>query len=171
MSEIYYDKEFVFEEVETIPVNEKKLIAYVKAATSGLSEEDIAENVRVLQAEYDGTRTFISPMFQVLRRELWDTQHGFGKNTPTYLSIKRRDREPLCDWRAKQRIKNAILGDEWEAIEMYPAESRLVDTANQYHLFSWKAVFPIYLFNNREVLTKQSAEDLNRETGFKTKQS
>jgi len=28
-----------------------------------------------------------------------------------------------------------IVGEEHEAFEVYPAESRLVDTANQYHLW------------------------------------
>jgi hypothetical protein len=59
------------------------------------------------------------------------------RQTPpfTHLSIKRRDREPIGDWRVMQEIKNAIVGPEREAAELYPAESRLVDTANQYHLW------------------------------------
>jgi hypothetical protein len=109
-------------------------------------------------------------MFQVLRRVLWDEQHGFGNNETTYLSIKRNDREPLGDWRAKQRIKNAVLGDQWEAVELYPQEDRLVDTSNQYHLFAWEAVFPIYLFNTREVWSKEESEDRNQRLGMKTKQ-
>lgn len=52
-----------------------------------------------------------------------------------WLSIKRRDRRPLHDWRHLQRIKNAIVGPEHEAVELYPAESRMVDEANQYHLW------------------------------------
>lgn len=52
-----------------------------------------------------------------------------------WLSIKRLDREVIHDWRELQEIKNAIVGPEHEAVELYPAESRLVDTANQYHLF------------------------------------
>ena len=109
-------------------------------------------------------------MFQVVRRVLWDEQHGFEGNTPTYLSFKRIDREPLGDWRAKQRIKNAVLGDHWEGVELYPAEERLVDTSNQYHMFAWEGIFPIYLFNSREVYSKEYAEELNKELGMKTKQ-
>lgn len=52
-----------------------------------------------------------------------------------HLSIKRLDKEPIHDWRDLQRIKNEIAGPESEAVEIYPAESRLVDTANQYHLW------------------------------------
>jgi uncharacterized cupredoxin-like copper-binding protein len=52
-----------------------------------------------------------------------------------HLSIRRNDRKPAHDWRHFQQIKNDIAGESIEAIELYPAESRLVDTANQYHLW------------------------------------
>lgn len=52
-----------------------------------------------------------------------------------HLSIRRNDRKAARDWRDFQRIKNDIAGDEREAFEIYPAESRLLDTANQYHLW------------------------------------
>lgn len=60
-----------------------------------------------------------------------------GKDWPKmlWLSIKRIDREVIHDWRELQEIKNLIVGPEHEAVELYPAESRLVDTANQYHLY------------------------------------
>ena len=41
----------------------------------------------------------------------------------------------LHDWRDLQRIKNELIGRDREAVELYPAEARLVDTSNQYHLF------------------------------------
>lgn len=53
----------------------------------------------------------------------------------THLSIKRIDRHVIHDWRELQGIKNAVCGPEREAVEIYPAESRLVDTANQFHLW------------------------------------
>lgn len=56
----------------------------------------------------------------------------------THLSIKRGDREPIHDWRDLQIIKSLFCGAEAEGIEIYPAESRMVDTANQFHLW----VFP-----------------------------
>ena len=55
-----------------------------------------------------------------------------------WLSIKRRDKTPVTDWRQKQTIKNELVGEEHEAVELYPAESRLVDTSNQYHLWAAK---------------------------------
>ena len=52
-----------------------------------------------------------------------------------HLSIKRLDKEPIHDWRDLQAIKNMLVGEEYEAVEIYPAESRLIDSANQFHLW------------------------------------
>lgn len=58
------------------------------------------------------------------------------------LSIHRNDGLPCSNWRDFQEIKNQIVGAEHEAMEIYPAESRRVDTANEYHL--WVYVDPSY---------------------------
>jgi len=63
-------------------------------------------------------------------------QESPDKTVEIHLSIKRIDKKAAKDWRHFQRIKNELLGEEYEAIELYPAESRLVDVANQYHLWS-----------------------------------
>ncbi len=68
----------------------------------------------------------------------WETKDEDGKPVIlrlTHLSIKRHDRQPMHDWRDLQMIKTVLCGPESEAMEVYPAESRLVDTANQYHLW------------------------------------
>lgn len=49
------------------------------------------------------------------------------------LSIKPND-GARHDWREFQWMKNQLCGPECEAVEVYPAETRLVDTANQYYL-------------------------------------
>jgi len=53
-----------------------------------------------------------------------------------WISVKRHDKQPIFDWRHMQLLKNDIVGPEAEAMQLFPAESRLVDTANQYHLFA-----------------------------------
>lgn len=58
-----------------------------------------------------------------------------GGNRMFWLQIKRNDRLPIHDWRDLQEIKNMIIGPEYEAVELYPAEERVVDEANQFHLF------------------------------------
>ena len=55
-----------------------------------------------------------------------------------HLSIKRNDKRPCNDWQDFQDIKNLLAGEERQAIQIYPKESMLVDTVNQYHLW----VFP-----------------------------
>ncbi len=65
---------------------------------------------------------------------------GGGWPAMWHLSIKRRDRGPMDQdrWRILQHVKNTLVGESHEAVELYPAESRLVDTANQYHLWCFK---------------------------------
>jgi hypothetical protein len=57
------------------------------------------------------------------------------EGTLVHLSIKRNDGAAVRDWRDPQRIKNELIGESHEAVEIYPAEDRLVDGANQYHLW------------------------------------
>lgn len=52
-----------------------------------------------------------------------------------HLSIKRNDKEPVTSWRDLQKIKNELAGSECEGVQIFPAESRLVDTSNQMHLW------------------------------------
>ena len=63
--------------------------------------------------------------------------HNDG-NGPVHLSIKNYERSTDIPWLHKQWIKNDIMGDEYEAVELFPAESRLVNTANQYHLWCFE---------------------------------
>jgi hypothetical protein len=77
-------------------------------------------------------KLFVNSRYTVLVRRVPPTG---GWPQILHLSIKRNDGEPVHDWRDLQRIKNEIVGHEHEGVELYPAESRLVDGANQYHLF------------------------------------
>lgn len=61
-----------------------------------------------------------------------------------HISIRRNDRRHIFDWRDMQRIKNELMGPEHEAVQIFPAESRLADTANQYHL--WGLTDPAFRF-------------------------
>ncbi len=105
----------------------------------------------------DGVRRGGSKAFCNSRWQVWLTEEeptGFpdpkGEGDCLYvshLSIKRHDRDVILgkDWRDFQRIKNELCGEERDAIEIYPAESKLVDTANQYHLWVFPAglQFPV----------------------------
>lgn len=54
-----------------------------------------------------------------------------------HLSVSNRDTSARHDWRDFQRLKNELVAPDWEAVELYPAERRLCDSANQYHLFAF----------------------------------
>ena len=61
---------------------------------------------------------------------------GGGEGKLIWLSIKNADNSARHDWREFMRIKNDLVGTDVEAVELYPAESRLVDNANQFHLWA-----------------------------------
>ena len=82
----------------------------------------------LVETRPDGEKIYLNDRYQVDVREL---PEGW-----LWLSFKRRDKQAIHDWREIQEVKNGIVGKEREAVELYPAESRLVDTSNQFHLFA-----------------------------------
>jgi len=86
------------------------------------------EAVAKLDEHERGCTVWVNHTYQVQRKQL--------ENGLVHLNIRRRDGGPIMrDWRHFQQIKNELVGPECEAVELYPAESRLVDTANKYHLY------------------------------------
>jgi len=65
-------------------------------------------------------------------------EHPYDNQEYHWLSIRRLDRQAIHDWRDLQWIKNELIGPEHEGFEIYPAESRLVDESNAYHLWVYK---------------------------------
>jgi hypothetical protein len=112
--------------------NEDKLVAVYHELVPHLSEADIRQMITDAVTNCD---LFVNDTYQVVRRSCGAMYH---------LSIKRLDQDPIHDWRDLQAIKNELVGSENEAVELYPAESRIVDAANQYHL--WVAKDPAYRF-------------------------
>lgn len=68
------------------------------------------------------------------------------------LSISALDETARHDWRDFQQIKNLLLGEEWEALELYPAESRLKDPSNRYYLWCFPPSVVPWGFTDRLVL-------------------
>ena len=82
-----------------------------------------------LNEETENTTYWINERYQVARR-------AFPGTPMVQLNIRRRDGKPILrDWRHFQEIKNQLVGAECEGVELYPAESRLVDTSNKYHIW------------------------------------
>lgn len=72
-------------------------------------------------------RAFVNSVYSV--------QEIDALNGMVVLMIKRHDNKPIREWSSMQAIKNAIVGPEREAVEIYPPDSELVDVANMYHLW------------------------------------
>ena len=89
-----------------------------------------AEAVERLQAEFKKCEYYVNDLYQV-QVQPCPEQEGM-----LHINIRRRDGSiTLRDWRHFQQIKNEIAGPEREAFEIYPAESRKVDTSNKFHLW------------------------------------
>jgi hypothetical protein len=90
-----------------------------------------AERARqIADEECHGCEYWCNDLYQVEVRRFRD---GL-----VHLNVRRIDGAAVFkDWRHFQQIKNELIGPECEAIELYPAESRKVDTSNKYHLYGY----------------------------------
>lgn len=98
----------------------------------------------------DGSSSWENDLY-VVRKTTTPYLEG-GTQIMFHLNIRRTDRGHLLDWRHKQYIKNQLIGPEEEAVEIYPAESRLIDGANSFHLWGiFGSKVPIGWFEKRDV--------------------
>lgn len=93
------------------------------------------EGAIALLEKYDNQcQYWRNDLYQVQTRRCFNEQF---KEEMVHINIRRIDGAPIFDWRHRQLIKNQLVGEECEAFEVYPAESRLSDTANKYHLWAF----------------------------------
>jgi hypothetical protein len=121
--------------------------------------ETEAEARAALDAEVVNCEYWVNDIYQVAL-----TRIAEGK--AIHLNIRRRDGKVIFrDWRHFQWIKNQLVDPECEGFELYPAESRLNDTSNKYHL--WVFTDPQYRIpfgmNQRDVLD----DDGERRPGYR----
>lgn len=145
-------------------VEAQKTNPTLKASMEGLSVRDII----LQQFDEDRREVWMNDLYVVLvlREANLLPAKDSGWPPMIWLSIRRIDREPIRDWRHLQIIKNELVGPEHEAVELFPAESRLVDSANQFHLFvlaSDKIHFPFgfverLVMNNAPVANSKQRE-------------
>ena len=84
-----------------------------------------------------------TPMDGAVRCEYWENAlysayvHHFDESrmARVVIGVCRADQTAVHDWRDLQWLKNDIVGEEWEAVEVYPSESCKVDPSNYYYLF------------------------------------
>lgn len=104
----------------------------------------------------DGIEGDVGP-YQVCVR--WDWLGGEPRDGASYamLQICRSDGGSVVDWRDLQAIKSEVLGAEWEAVEIFPAESRLKDPSNARYLWASSRGVPFGLPGGRIVLDASEA--------------
>jgi hypothetical protein len=118
---------------------------------------------RAVNTGLDGDELFGNDRYTVGKHEVRSADPDYDGPPMHLLSIHSHTRSAVGahDWRHFQRIKNELCGPEREAVEIYPAESRLVDTANEF----WLWVLPEgerlpFGFNERRVISS-IAEDVD----------
>jgi hypothetical protein len=87
-------------------------------------------NPAVAQSATDAglqVQVFGNDIYQVIAVEYAPSQ--------VHLDIKRHDRKAIINWRHMQQIKNEVCGTQSEGVQLFPAESRLLDEANSYHIY------------------------------------
>lgn len=114
------------------PTRRRDLVRWAQG--QGMSEADVAKHVD--QAE--NAETWMNNTYVATVHSAEPTQDGWPEMKQ--LSIRRIDRKVIHDWRHLQQVKNDVFGPDCEAVELYPADDRVVDTANSYHL--WVLIEP-----------------------------
>lgn len=129
---------------EIIPLTDAQYAANIKSL---MAEGMTRSQAKACIAESMKGECYKNDVYTVIKREA----DGLG-GVIVHLSIRRNDRRAQRDWRDFQAIKDQLLGPEEEAVEIYPAQSRLVDTANQFHLWSMRGAQVPFGFRERHVL-------------------
>lgn len=92
---------------------------------------DEAAARKLLDDEHAKCSYYVNDLYQV------EVGPALGDLFEFQINIRRRDGGMFKDWRHFQQIKNEMIGEECEAIELYPAESRKVDASNKYHIWGY----------------------------------
>ena len=74
-------------------------------------------------------------------------------NNYVYISFhhhnKLTDVDANIGWQIRQWIKNEICGEEFEAVELYQNENRMVNEANECHMYCYPTNIPIGQFRSQ----------------------
>ena len=136
-----------FEEVpNTLPIlaggkwrGRKSMVKHIQKTTRATGRELTKKQAAECLDKTLADQIFVNGKYQV---NICPATQLEGWPEMIHLSIKRLDKQPVHDWRELQQIKNELVGPEHEAVELYPAESRLVDAANQFHLWVFAKAAP-----------------------------
>jgi len=103
--------------------------------------------------EYQKATVWGNRIYQVIRYTQSREMNPSNLKGFLWLSIRRHDGMIMVNWAEAQQIKNQLAGPEVEMVQIFPAESRLVDMENQYHLWTHDRLQKQlkFGFNSREV--------------------
>ena len=80
---------------------------------------------------------------RLLRTEWGKVEHVTISKRPENGEIITTDGSSDLSWAEKQQIKNELFGKNRVAIEVFPTEDRLIDTADIYHLWVFEKNFQL----------------------------
>lgn len=104
-----------------------------------LKQNQMDSLAKTLRSDEHSMDVWKNDLYTVIRSYLRAEERDEDSPKLVHLSIRRNDRSTAKDWRHFQKIKNQLVGEEAEGVELFPAESRMVDTSNQYHLWCIEA--------------------------------
>lgn len=87
------------------------------------------------------THTRNNPVFGTYENDIYKVivqAHPYGNDEMYWVKVTRHDDLPIHNWMDLQDIKNTLIGKDHEGFEIYPADDRLVDEGNAYHLWVYR---------------------------------
>lgn len=108
-----------------------KVTDYIKAFD--VSTEEAYRMIGVVLSE----EVYVNDTYQVSVTRGHQTGRE-GWPSMAHISVMRLDKQPSRSWSDMQAIKNQLMGESNEGIEIYPAEDRLTDCAPQYHVWCFE---------------------------------
>jgi hypothetical protein len=90
---------------------------------------------RCAEADRGGAQRWENSRYTVALYPPQATDTPTGWPAIVHLSFKHNANVAITDFRDMQRIKSEMVHPEAMAVQVFPAESQLVDMANQYHLW------------------------------------
>lgn len=112
----------------------------------------------------DGAEYWENETYNVTVRRHADDPVFRGRHGMIQLGISAANGTALHDWRDFQWIKNRFAGEEAEAFELYPAESRLMDPSNYYTLWCFPKTVIRVGTHVRRVLSQDETDAPQRGT-------
>jgi hypothetical protein len=117
-----------------VPANPE--ILHVRKISQEMAASQVWEVMALTdQRTPDGAEIWQNYLYVVTCRR-FRSGWAFDKSSPwASLGIYCHNGAARHDWREFQKIKNDVAGPEWEAVELYPKESRLLDPSNYYMIW------------------------------------